>query len=379
MEPGRAARILGAMAAAMAVAVVAASPAAVRAAPTLNSHEPIAARLVVTPTDGLSSSGKEGGPFSPISRSYTLFNVGESSLGWTAGGTENWVTASPPFGSLAGGDSTEVTVSINSTANDLDVGSHSDTVTFTNTTNGLGDTTRSVNLKVKVPPVLGVAPTEGLSSSGQKGGPFNPSSKTYTLFNTAGEFALSWTAVTKQDWVTVSPPSGSIPSGEIRNVEVSIHSSANSLPDGNYTDTLTFTNTTNGLGNTTRSINLTVFSPTPTPTPTHTPTPTPTPKPTPSPTPTPTPTPTSTPAPPIITTVAGNGTAGFSGDGGPATSASLSFPGAVAVDGLGNVYIADQVNERVRRVDVATGVITTVVGTGTGGSPATAAPPPALS
>ena len=182
MEPGRAARILGAMAAALAVAVVASIPAAVRAAPTLDAHEPIAARLVVAPTDGLSSSGLKGGPFSP-------------------------------------------------------------------------------------------------------------SSKTYTLFNTAGEFALSWTAVTGQNWVTVSPPSGSIPSGEIRNVELSIHSSANSLPDGNYTDTLTFTNTTNGLGNTTRSINLTVF----TPTPTHTPTPTPTPKPTPSPTPTPTHTPTPTP------------------------------------------------------------------------------------
>ena len=85
------------------------------------------------------------------------------------------------------------------------------------------------------------------------------------------------------------------------------------------------------------------------------------------PAPTPTPTPTSTPVPPIITTVAGNGTAGFSGDGGAATSASLSFPRAVAVDGSGNLFIADQDNERVRRVDVATGVITTVAGTGTDG------------
>ena len=93
------------------------------------------------------------------------------------------------------------------------------------------------------------------------------------------------------------------------------------------------------------------------------------PTPTVAPTPAATATPTATPTPvlPIITTVAGNGTLGFSGDGGAATSASLSFPRAVAVDGSGNLYIADQLNERVRRVDVATGVITTVAGNGTGG------------
>ena len=64
-----------------------------------------------------------------------------------------------------------------------------------------------------------------------------------------------------------------------------------------------------------------------------------------------------------ITTIAGNGTPGFSGDGGPATSAQLTFPQAVAIDGLGNVYIADTYNYRVRRVD-QDGIITTIAGTG---------------
>jgi sugar lactone lactonase YvrE len=53
-----------------------------------------------------------------------------------------------------------------------------------------------------------------------------------------------------------------------------------------------------------------------------------------------------------ITTVAGNGTYGYSGDGGPATSAQLSFPSAVALDGAGNLYIADFLNSCVRKVDV---------------------------
>src|SRR5438132_6665762 len=62
----------------------------------------------------------------------------------------------------------------------------------------------------------------------------------------------------------------------------------------------------------------------------------------------------------VITTVAGNGTLWFSGDGGAATSASLFYPSGVALDGSGNLFIADGGNQRVRRVDAAAGVITTV-------------------
>jgi trimeric autotransporter adhesin len=64
----------------------------------------------------------------------------------------------------------------------------------------------------------------------------------------------------------------------------------------------------------------------------------------------------------ILTLVAGNGTTGFSGDGGPATSAQLSAPSGVAVDPEGNLYIADRSNNRIRRV--SGGVITTVAGSG---------------
>ena len=66
----------------------------------------------------------------------------------------------------------------------------------------------------------------------------------------------------------------------------------------------------------------------------------------------------------VITTVAGTGKPGFSGDGGPGTSARLKFPFGVAVDGGGNVYIADTFNFFVRRLDAASGVITTVAGSG---------------
>ena len=67
----------------------------------------------------------------------------------------------------------------------------------------------------------------------------------------------------------------------------------------------------------------------------------------------------------IITTIAGTGTAGYSGDGGPATSAELFDPSGVAVDSAGNVYIADSDNEVVRKVAASTQTITTIAGTGT--------------
>ena len=69
----------------------------------------------------------------------------------------------------------------------------------------------------------------------------------------------------------------------------------------------------------------------------------------------------------IITTVAGNGSPGFSGDGGPATAAKLKFPEDVAVAGNGDIYIADSGNHVIRKVTAATGAITTVAGNGSPG------------
>jgi len=64
----------------------------------------------------------------------------------------------------------------------------------------------------------------------------------------------------------------------------------------------------------------------------------------------------------IITTAAGNGASSFSGDDGPATAAGLSFPGGVAVDSAGNLYIADA--GRIRKVSAGSGIIRKVAGGG---------------
>ena len=107
------------------------------------------ALLAVSPAGGLSSLGHVGGPFSPANQTYDLSNSGDSNLTWSASKSANWVTISSTSGTLAPGSNNTVTVSINANANSLAAGSYSDTVVFTNTTNGAGSTTRSVSLIVE--------------------------------------------------------------------------------------------------------------------------------------------------------------------------------------------------------------------------------------
>ena len=104
--------------------------------------------LAVTPAGNLTASGSLGGPFSPDSLQYTLSNPGSTSIDWTAAKTAAWVDLTATSGTLAPGANTTVTVSINSNADSLPINNYSDTVTFTNTTNGNGDTTRGVSLNV---------------------------------------------------------------------------------------------------------------------------------------------------------------------------------------------------------------------------------------
>jgi hypothetical protein len=69
----------------------------------------------------------------------------------------------------------------------------------------------------------------------------------------------------------------------------------------------------------------------------------------------------------VITTIAGSGNPGYSGDRGPATNASFRVIGGLTVDSAGNLYVADMYNHRIRRIDGGTGVISTIAGNGTYG------------
>jgi outer membrane protein assembly factor BamB len=91
---------------------------------------------------------------------------------------------------------------------------------------------------------LEVSPVDGLNALGVVGGPFNPSSATYTLAN-PGDTTLDWTASKTRDWVSLSAASGTLAAGTSTTVTVSINGYAGSLASGSYSDTIVL------VGNTT--------------------------------------------------------------------------------------------------------------------------------
>jgi formylglycine-generating enzyme required for sulfatase activity/GH25 family lysozyme M1 (1,4-beta-N-acetylmuramidase) len=105
--------------------------------------------LAVSPSDGLTASGNQGGPFTPPSKSYTVSNGGGGTLNWTVGADQNWVTVSP----ASGQNSATVTVSLNANANLLSGSSVGTVYTATVAFGGNGgNTARQVQLTVYTPP-----------------------------------------------------------------------------------------------------------------------------------------------------------------------------------------------------------------------------------
>ena len=221
---------------------------------------PPAPTLAVSPADGLAAAGLRGGPFTPAGKVFTLSNPGIGTVAWTAAKTAAWVDLSATSGTLAAGASTTVTASLNAAANALASGGFTDTLTFTNTTNGVGSTTRPLALTVTAVGDLAVTPATALTASGPFGGPFTPASQTYTLAN-PGDAALSWTAGKTAAWLTLSAASGTLAPGASTTVTATIN--APTVLPGSYSDTVTFTNTSTGRGTTTRAATLAVTLPAP--------------------------------------------------------------------------------------------------------------------
>jgi len=219
--------------------------------------------ITVTPaTNGL-SSGLLGGPFTPSTFAYTILNSGTGVMTWSVTNPQPWLSLSATTGTLVTGSGVVVTATLNASANALASGSYSDTVSFTNVTNGTGNTTRTLSLTVITPnPVLNVTPATGLASTGTTGGPFLPSNTVYTLSNT-GNSPMNWSAAKTQSWLTLSSTTGTLASGSSISLTASINSNANSLASGSYTDTVTLLNLSNGNGNTSRAVALNVSMPPP--------------------------------------------------------------------------------------------------------------------
>lgn len=222
--------------------------------------------LAVTPAEGLAATGYRGGTFSPAGKNFTLRNTGQADLSWTAAKTAEWLTLAPAVGTLAKGESTVVTAFINSNAAALAAGAYNDTITFSNTTagaNGAGNTTRPVSLSIATGPGnLSVTAPTAFTYTGPRGGPFTPGAGvTCTLQNTGGA-AIDWTVEVLETWLEATPQKGTLAAGGSVTVKISASDMARALIAGTFSNTIYFSNKTNGAGSMTLDGQITV-APTP--------------------------------------------------------------------------------------------------------------------
>jgi len=224
-----------------------------------NSARAATTYLEITPVEDFESSGEIGGPFTPASKEYQLKNTDVYSLYWGVDVTVSWLDIDPEqgWGELDPNESVMVTISLNSVADTLGGGIHTDTITFVDMTND-EEETRGVTLTITAPPgELEVTPIEDFESSGEPGGPFTPSSKDYQLKNIGGQ-SLNWGVSKTVDWLNLGPETfGELDPNETTIVTVSLNSNAELLGGGEHTDTVTFTDITN-LVEYTRDVTLMV-------------------------------------------------------------------------------------------------------------------------
>ncbi|MGC9034882.1 MAG: S8 family serine peptidase [Verrucomicrobiia bacterium] len=214
--------------------------------------------ISIGPAGDLIASGPVGGPFTPQSQLYYITNTGGLEVSWSASTSADWVSISPKTGILSVGQTTNVTVSINTNAYRLGIGTYNTDLTFSNLTGGSGSTRRSIMLIVNgTNAVLEISPLTGINSTGYTGGPFSPQNALYTLLN-SGDAPLEWRASCGVNWISLSETNGRLSPMASSILVVSINTNANLLASGVYTGVISIQNITTGSGSVQLTATLTV-------------------------------------------------------------------------------------------------------------------------
>jgi virginiamycin B lyase len=210
------------------------------------------AALQVSPATNIAPSGPQGGPFSPTSFSYQLAST-TGTNNYSISAIPSWLNASFTSGTATTSPVTVTFSLIN--VGSLTAGTYAATIAFTNSDTGLGTQTRTATLTVN-PPGLNVTPATGIAASGPQGGPFSPSSFNYMLNATSG--SLNYSISNLPSWLSVSLSSGTVTMSPTT-VTFKVNSrAADKLTPNTYVSSVSFNNTTNNQGNTTRVATLIV-------------------------------------------------------------------------------------------------------------------------
>lgn len=152
--------------------------------------------LEVTPDSIWTIEGPQGGPFVPASREYTLANRGEAPLHWTAESVFDWLQLSMDQGTLDPGQNVSVTVTLGSSASQLGAGLNAGWITFANTSSGLGNSRRNVDLNITGSPQVQLQVTVNEPSWGR----VEPNAGTYPVGSSVQLQAIPATYFRFQNW-----------------------------------------------------------------------------------------------------------------------------------------------------------------------------------
>lgn len=204
-------------------------------------------------------AGPEGGPFYPqTTTTWNLKNLGPQSADFAVSSSQPWLSVSPSTGTLGGILNSNVGILadlVDIQAEALAAGVYTATVSFTNLTNGNGNTERTVRLEI-APASFSVDPSFVTTSINVNGG--NPAAVSVTLTNSGQldlNYGLSWSGNT---WMSVSKNGGTVRGGSTDSFAVSFNVAG--LSAGTYFGEIEIKNTTNGAGSRTLPVALTIKS-----------------------------------------------------------------------------------------------------------------------
>ncbi len=218
--------------------------------------------MTVSPSTGFTATMIEGSnSISNGSQTYTISNSGSASFSWTAAYTvpHSTVSLSQSSGTLAPGESTNVTASYTTnaytmvTADGVGPSTYSRTIQFTNTTNGSGNTTRTQSIVVTTTSAMQVTPGTDFTVTGTA--PFT-STQEYVIEN-IGPVNMNWHLGYEQNWMEISGPlAGVLAPHATATITVQFNANANALANGDYSSYINFYNDSSGVGDTTRTVYL---------------------------------------------------------------------------------------------------------------------------
>lgn len=199
--------------------------------------------MSVTPDSAYFAMGVQGGLATPYLMEYTVKNIGEAPLRWSAESTELWANVRPTGGLLDPQDEVVVRMSLDQVVvRGLRPSLQTGSIDFVNLDNDAGTVSRGINLDIRASsePSLSVSPDDPFDSTGLVGGPFLPSSKVYTLTNESS-VPLNWTVQSSGRGLLFDTTAGLLAPGEQLDVTASIdQDAASKLGLGDHYQTFSF-------------------------------------------------------------------------------------------------------------------------------------------